>query len=855
MKVVPPPPYLLQHPIMDLSAALHASKRETYENVDVLADWPAHPLSDMDPSQLAALQRGLTGQLAVIQGPPGTGKTYVSVQAIKLLLANRKDGDPPTIIACQTNHAVDQILRLIAEFETDFIRLGGRSKDKGIIKQRTLYEVRQQNSEDPPSGCLDRNAGNRMRALEKEIQLLLAPLQVDKNPLDLDVLVQYGLLNDAQVRSLENGASDWVQSTLSNPNQACNPFTLWLGSALITVPAKQLPDKATSEFAYEEAELEIEQLKDVETEAVAKDDDDFDNLRGNTRLIVDNFTCRKPVGVTIATGKIQDALRQKDLWRVPEALRAAAYRYLQSELKKRILDVVRPKVKAYDIQANQRRIGGWERDEPLLKKQKIIGMTTTGLSKYRALLAALKPKIILIEEAAETLEAPVTVACVPSLQQLILVGDHKQLRPHCQVKTHEGKPFFLDISLFERMVNNEVEYSTLIKQRRMIPEIRRLLYPIYRDLIQDHASVLNKESRPDVPGMGGINSLWFTHQYTESRDSQMSMVNPEEAEMIVGMVEYLCYNNMDPDDITILTFYNGQRRELLRSLRKKSSLLGRRFNVVTVDSYQGEENKVVLLSLVRSNDFGQIGFLGIDNRICVALSRARCGFYIFGNGELLHNAKTWKTVIRIMADQGPSKAQPKLQVSRLFQTLPVTCSNHNNTFSVHEASDWDKITGGCDRPCGERLACGHKCLVTCHPFSHDFITCQQLCARPQSCGHQCSHLCGEPCACSLCTKDRGEVHAYDEAPLQPQLSSSSWQAFADIESKCYAIAASAPASRRSSPVKPAQVQPLVELGLPDVGSLTLMESEKTQCSSSSFVIVSEEQSNDSGAKSECSLLD
>jgi len=67
--------------------------------------------------------------------------------------------------------------------------------------------------------------------------------------------------------------------------------------------------------------------------------------------------------------------------------------------------------------------------------------------------------------------------------------------------------------------------------------------------------------------------------------------------------------------------------------------------VSSVDGYQGEENEIVLLSLVRSNKYNSIGFLKTNNRVCVALSRARLGFYIAGNLNLLANAsKLWKHV-------------------------------------------------------------------------------------------------------------------------------------------------------------------------------------------------------------------
>lgn len=67
--------------------------------------------------------------------------------------------------------------------------------------------------------------------------------------------------------------------------------------------------------------------------------------------------------------------------------------------------------------------------------------------------------------------------------------------------------------------------------------------------------------------------------------------------------------------------------------------------VSSVDGYQGEENDIILLSLVRSNSHNSVGFLKTDNRVCVALSRARLGFYIAGNLNLLARASDlWKKV-------------------------------------------------------------------------------------------------------------------------------------------------------------------------------------------------------------------
>ena len=89
--------------------------------------------------------------------------------------------------------------------------------------------------------------------------------------------------------------------------------------------------------------------------------------------------------------------------------------------------------------------------------------------------------------------------------------------------------------------------------------------------------------------------------------------------------------------------------------------------VVTVDSYQGEENVVVLLSLVRSNTESKIGFLDVENRVCVSLSRAQRGFYIFGDApNLCKSSMLWWEIAQVMSKD------PR----RLGFFLPLTCEKH-----------------------------------------------------------------------------------------------------------------------------------------------------------------------------------
>ncbi|QIW95211.1 hypothetical protein AMS68_000729 [Peltaster fructicola] len=786
------PIYLPQKPTIDLGPI--SSQEDGLSEVDIFATWP-DTSTILDQSQLIALQRIVTKSLAIVQGPPGTGKTFVSVKALQVILANRQSDDPPIIVTAQTNHALDQLLRHIAKFEPNFARLGGRTKDRKIVRERTMYELRYANkSADTLRGCQAPAARKAMRGMEKEIEELIAPLKAGNLALDAEFLRKIHLLSDTQVKSLEQGANQWVQASLSNPAETRSPFNVWLSRALVKVPYK--PELENFGFEFEEAEIEYEQLLEIEAENGVKEEEYIDALAGNSYTLADNYTC--PTKNKIDDKAVERLLKkEKNLWDIPEALRPSVYNYLQTRCKLIITEAMRQKVHVYDNAARRARIGNFERDELILREQKVIGMTTTGLSKYRGLIASLGCKIVLVEEAAETLEAPVIAACLPSLEHLILVGDHQQLRPQCTVKAHERKRLSYNISMFERLVNNDMGKTTLIMQRRMIPEVRRILRPIYQDVIRDHDSVRDPVNRPDVPGMGGINSYFFTHSWREQRDEMSSYVNIEEADMIVGLVEHLLYNGMRCEEITILTFYNGQRKQISRALRKSSALKDLRFQVVTVDSYQGEENKVVILSLVRSNKDGVMGFLSAANRICVALSRAQCGFYLFGDGQTLSTNPIWKQVILLMLGLDTDHAEeiPTIEIQRFGDTLPVHCVQHDRIVVVARPSDWNDLSGGCAKPCAKVLECGHSCVLPCHPFSHDRVACTQVCNKILPCQHNCVRECWELCVCQQCKVnkqppelDRGAMVNTPRNSSADSSASASWQAYAKEASALYAEA-------------------------------------------------------------------
>ncbi|KAF1945626.1 hypothetical protein EJ02DRAFT_338281 [Clathrospora elynae] len=746
-KEVEPPSYIKHNPYVNLSSLVSMEESAEYENVNVLEDWPTSSSHSLEKSQGKALKRMLTSELAIVQGPPGTGKTFVSVVALQIARDNLRKDDSPIIVTAQTNHALDQLLRHTSQFEPNYIRLGGRSKDKEI-KKRTLYEVRSSVPRQKQPGSQKVQGTIAAKKLTIRCQVLLAPLEANKGPLDHKILLGLGLITKEQSDSLEVES----QCTMGiSPTD--NPGILmeqWLGKCLTPCTRPIAPEQF--DWGYEEEDFEVEQLKELEAEAVAQDDDDIEALRGPVTLLSDNY---KGKGDSLSTADVQGLLRKTyDLTTIRVSHRGAVYNFFMQEAKKLIRAEVRKIGKEYQEAVLQRKVGLWEEDVRILRDARIIGCTTTGLAKYRALLSGLRPRICIVEEAAETLEAPITAACFPSLEHLVLVGDHQQLRPHTQVRDFEDEPYFLNVSLFERLIWNDIAFDTLTRQRRMIPEIRRLLHPIYEDTLKDHVSVKDVSNRPPVEGMGGNNSFFFCHEWPESRDANMSAFNAREADMIVQFFDYLVLNGVDSTKITVLTFYNGQRKAILRKLREHPNLRAYAgIKAVTVDSYQGEENDIVLLSLVRSNKNHAIGFLSSDNRACVALSRAKRGFYIFGNAELLAcESGTWAAVVDIMHGNKKVKVTTG-QMRRVGYQFPLECSNHGRKIWCEEPEDFDLIHGGCDTKCEGVLPCQHRCPYMCHPFEHDRVNCTQKCSRRlDTCGHSCVAVCCDPCKCQVCDR-------------------------------------------------------------------------------------------------------
>ncbi|CAL1540381.1 unnamed protein product [Lymnaea stagnalis] len=417
----------------------------------------------------------------------------------------------------------------------------------------------------------------------------------------------------------------------------------------------------------------------------------------------------------------------EDIWSLNLDRKFSLYNLWVSRYKEKLTDEMELEVERYNAVFKQSQEIDREEMLTILKKANVIGMTTTGAAKHRAVLRALGCKIVVVEEAAEVLESHITTALSDNCQHLILIGDHQQLRPKPTVY-ELAKNYGLEISLFERFIKNKVPHVVLKAQRRMRPEISKLMRHIYPDL-EDDPSVCHYENINGV----GKNVFLINHQEQETAVVEgCSKANAHEARYLIELCKYLFKQGYDAEKITILATYSGQVHAI-KKLANNTAV--RSVRISAVDDFQGEENDIILLSLVRSNEDKNVGFLKVDNRVCVALSRAKKGLYVTGNFDLLASqSKLWTRIVE-------TAQQEKI----IGEGLPVVCQSHpESTRSMITPHDFNSYPdGGCGQPCKYRLNCGHSCDRPCHMYDreHNVLLCSKVCSKICQDGHTVTYNC------------------------------------------------------------------------------------------------------------------
>jgi len=293
-------------------------------------------------------------------------------------------------------------------------------------------------------------------------------------------------------------------------------------------------------------------------------------------------------------------------------------------------------------------------DYLLLKQARITAMTVTHAALNRQRLIDLRYKYdsVVMEESGQVMdiEAFVTLTLQEHnlgepnrLKRVVLVGDHKQLPPIVSHSALKGR-YGLEQSMFQRLVNAKFPYVSLDAQGRARPELADLYrwrYPGLTDLPHTVGSAGN-------PGLA--HAVQCVHvKGTEAVPTPHFIQNLDEAEWLVQTFLYLVGSGYAPQSIALLTPYRGQKALLTDVLTSRYDISLGAPAVETVDSFQGQQADIVLLSLVRTRHVGHLRDL---RRLTVAVSRARLGLYVFADLDLFMACEDLAPVFNQLAGEG-----------------------------------------------------------------------------------------------------------------------------------------------------------------------------------------------------------
>lgn len=306
----------------------------------------------------------------------------------------------------------------------------------------------------------------------------------------------------------------------------------------------------------------------------------------------------------------------------------------------------------------------------LFGEARVIACTLVGSAHH--LLEGMKFGTLFIDEAAQALEAACWIP-MKRASRVILAGDHCQLPP--TVKSIAALRAGLGKTLMERIAENKPEVVTLLKiQYRMNDEIMRFSSDWfyggkvesapqikYRSVLDyDHPitwiDTSNEENQITIEGEDAPENSASTASSVSAANQNSDLnfkeqfvgesfgrINKAEAELtLLTLAEYFTKIGKqrvleERIDVGIISPYRAQVQYLKKLIKKYEFFkpYRRLISVNTVDGFQGQERDVILISLVRSNDEGQIGFLKDLRRMNVAMTRARMKLIILGNKDTM----------------------------------------------------------------------------------------------------------------------------------------------------------------------------------------------------------------------------
>jgi hypothetical protein len=633
----------------------------TFQPFRIPCSFPS-TLTDVDESQREAIKMALSQRLSLIQGPPGTGKTFVGGNIIRCLLTGT---DSKILVLSYTHHALDNLLEnLISKQEvskSDIVRFGNPNKVSEALQD-----------------CC-------FRQTEREF---VSPFSRQDRTTKID-------LNE-QIASLSKEVDE----------------------SAIAITSKQVISSSS-----------MNEVQDILT---SDEKDQFQSNEDWFKKWINNKTPKDIDPQNDSLWKLDKNGREqkkKEWWSRLAGIDELLEKVEELNNLKKELSCLR---KVYEV------------NTIMEKRIRILACTTSYAIMHRDVIDSYCPTVMFVEEAGQIHESHILTNISSQIKQLIMIGDHKQLKPKLEnykLRTESNYGIDFDVSLFERLVKNNYPFATLNVQHRMIPEISQFVRQQTYPELTDAAGVMKRDGIVGSPS----NILFIHHEVSEGSSDKASAisladnskVNEYEASFCLKLVEYFLQQGYDSDDIVILTPYLGQlvsirnlmetsslkaklnsldfkelkyfdydlgdyvmcvgdsyfssvqqNSKIQQSSKKKGKKENNVIRVCTIDNFQGEQSRIVIVSLVRSNDRGNIGFMNVPERVNVLMSRAQDGLFIVGNAKTYSRSdrkkNLWVPIIQTFHER-------KAFVG-CFSAFDPTIKNIAKLFNPPESIDLSQLT-------------------------------------------------------------------------------------------------------------------------------------------------------------------
>jgi len=581
---------------------------------------------DLDPAKKVAVASALGAKdFLLVQGPPGTGKTtFISELVAQSLSANP---DCRILLASQTHIALDHALARVRQLcpSATLLRLGRSERITSEIETLSL------------DARLDVWRVDVVKHGRDFLKAYAAKLGIELTSVDIEALASELSLKMDRVRSHRSR----IALRQTERKRVLDDIDALRALAPEVLQAATTLERAATAGSAQDLQDAVRQFVDVGVE------------------VASSLEAAAPLN-----GKLVDLESGLAAWRDDLRRDAEAEKTISQQLASTLgvpedsgsadlLDLASKRAPINDPRLSQlqeiaedwaTRFGRTpEFAAVVIAGSNVVAATCVGLTGVPG-ASAIPFDLCIVDEASKATATEVLVPLASS-RRWVLVGDEQQLPPFVEqmlesremLERFELTPAAVRETLFSVLADGLPEQCkvALTHQHRMHPAIGQLISEcLYQGTLTSEPRGLS----PTIETAFGSAVLWLD---TAARSDRRELPdgttyrNRGEARVVsklLDRLQWVAAKNLDHLTVAVLTAYEAQRRELADVLAagelERSALTVR---VANVDAYQGQEADVALFSVTRSNDAGDLGFLRNQNRINVALSRAREGLVIVGD--------------------------------------------------------------------------------------------------------------------------------------------------------------------------------------------------------------------------------